>query len=182
MPPKVPLQPLHGLPGNQFGQQPMVSPPDQRMDRAHQQASPPLLTYEQTVETIDRYFTEFDDIWSVAREGESMPSGEDLVEHVWVAVNNSANKEESQHFVCQKLVQVLLSTKSDAARHVYASFLSQLQMAAVKSAQDAVDWFLATEDKVSPDFRTHCSLLIAVHSVNGTCLPSLNWLGLERLI
>lgn len=160
----------------------MVSPPDQRMDRAHQQASPPLLTYEQTVETIDRYFTEFDDIWSVAREGESMPSGEDLVEHVWVAVNNSANKEESQHFVCQKLVQVLLSTKSDAARHVYASFLSQLQMAAVKSAQDAVDWFLATEDKVSPDFRTHCSLLIAVHSVNGTCLPSLNWLGLERLI
>lgn len=99
---------------------------------------------------IERFFTEFDTVWSLAHEGDvsGLPSGDDLIEHIWITINNSANKEESQHFVCQKLVQVLLSTKSDAARHVYAGFLAQLQLASVKSAQDAVDWFLATEDKV----------------------------------
>jgi len=99
---------------------------------------------------IQRFFTEFDAVWSLPHDGDTtgLPSGDDLVEHIWITINNSANKEEAQHFVCQKLVQVLLSTKSDAARHVYAGFLAQLQLASVKSAQDAVDWFLSTEDKV----------------------------------
>lgn len=158
VPQKIPIQTIHSLPGNHLVSQSFVSPPDQRVERPRQQASPPLYTYEQTVETIDHYFVEFDEIWSTAREGEGMPSGEDLVEHVWVAVNNSANKEEAQHFVCQKLVQVLLSTKNDAARRIYATFLSQLQMAQVKSAQDAVDWFLATEDQVRAEtlFKPFC--------------------------
>lgn len=115
----------------------------------HSQANP-LLSSDETMEAIEALFYKFDTIWSNIREGDTagVPSGEDLIEQIWITVNHSAIKEEAQHFVCQKLVQVLLSTKSDAARRVYAGFLAQLQMAGVKSAQDAVEWFFGTEDQV----------------------------------
>lgn len=111
---------------------------------------------------IERFFSEFDAVWSLGHDGDvsGLPSGDDLIEHIWITINNSVNKEEAQHFVCQKLVQVLLSTKSDAARRVYASFLAQLQMASVKSAQDAVDWFLATEDKVCAQLQLGTNLML----------------------
>ncbi|KAG8817898.1 hypothetical protein FRC17_011048 [Serendipita sp. 399] len=148
IPPKNPVQPFQALPTTQYTQQAITPPRAQRLEGPHHQ-SPILLTHEQTLAAIERYFSEFDAVWTMAREGDTsgLPTGEDLIEQIWITINNSEIKEESQHFVCQKLVQVLLSTKSDAARRVYAQFLAQLQIASVKSAQDAVDWFLATEDK-----------------------------------
>ncbi|KIM32540.1 hypothetical protein M408DRAFT_316396, partial [Serendipita vermifera MAFF 305830] len=148
IPPKVPLQPFQGNARGQYG--PQLSPPaSQLIDRPNQAPSPQLYSYDHTMAEIERFFGEFDAVWSLGHDGDvsGLPSGDDLIEHIWITINNSVNKEEAQHFVCQKLVQVLLSTKSDAARRVYAGFLAQLQMASVKSAQDAVDWFLATEDK-----------------------------------
>ncbi|KAG8755159.1 hypothetical protein FRC14_004305 [Serendipita sp. 396] len=148
IPPKNPVQPFQALPTAQYAQQAITPPRVQRIEGPHHQ-SPILLTHEQTLAAIERYFSDFDAVWTMARESDTggLPTGEDLIEQIWITINNSEIKEESQHFVCQKLVQVLLSTKSDSARRVYAGFLAQLQLASVKSAQDAVDWFLATEDK-----------------------------------
>lgn len=159
IPPKIPLQPFQALPRGQYPPA-ITPPPSQRLDGGHQQ-SPPMLTPDQTLTAIERYFSEFDAVWNMARDGDTngLPSGEDLIEQIWITINNSEIKEEAQHFVCQKLVQVLLSTKSDAARHVYAGFLAQLQLAGVKSAQDAVEWFLATEDKRKWNFATIVELV-----------------------
>lgn len=163
IPPKVPLQPFQAAPRGQYAPQSLTPPPGQALDRSFQDVTPPLYSYEQTVEVIGRYFVEFDAAWTHAREGDTsgIPSGEDLIEQIWITINNSTSKEEAQHFVCQKLVQVLLTTKSDAARHIYAGFLAQLQIASVKSAHDAVDWFLATEDKRKWNLPTIVELVSA---------------------
>lgn len=164
----------HALRGNQI-QQHSISPPlENRNERLHQQPSPPPpLTFEQCIETIERYFIDFEGFWVNVHEGmdtSGIPNGEDLMEQVYIALNQSEEQDRGQHFVCQKLVQGLLSTKSEVPRQAYAVFLRQLQAAGIKSAMEAVDWFITAEDKVCFDQVFRILLTYTPSSENTTFL------------
>jgi CCR4-NOT transcription complex subunit 1 len=79
---------------------------------------------------------------------------EDLFDQIHHINMSAEEPDRVQLYVCQKLVQALLSTKHEAPRQVYADilrFLSSHQN--VKTAADAIDWFVHGEDAVCPVFK-----------------------------
>lgn len=79
------------------------------------------------------------------------PTMEDLFEQIHHFNVSAEEPDRVQLYVCQKLVQALLSTKHEGPRQVYADILRFLSThQSVKTAADAIDWFVHGEDAVCP--------------------------------
>lgn len=79
------------------------------------------------------------------------PTMEDLFEQIHHINISAEEPDRVQLYVCQKLVQALLSTKHEGPRQVYADILRLLSTHQnVKTAADAIDWFVHGEDVVRP--------------------------------